>query len=89
MKIDLMFGRSSLNDGKELLLPEYVNERERKLQRVNDFARNRVQIASDRIKEIFYQKATPINFKDRDAVWLFHPPRSRGTYRHDGKAGME
>lgn len=59
-----------------LALPEYVNGPKNRLQRVRDFARNRLQINSVRSKLGFDQKATTISFKESDAVWL-QPRRSK------------
>ncbi|GBN64392.1 hypothetical protein AVEN_67941-1 [Araneus ventricosus] len=72
---DILFGRPS---GKPFSPDEYLNNLEARLESVHAFARERIKLASERMKTRYDSGATDHHFKDGDQVWLYNPKRRRG-----------
>lgn len=49
-----------------------------KLDEIHDFARNRIQMVSDRMKARYDIRTRDLEFKTGDLVWLFQPRRQKG-----------
>lgn len=63
-----MYGNQTYNDENPLFLPEYVNNLNQRLMKIHDFAGNKFQLTSNRIKVKFEQRAKPTNFVEGDSV---------------------
>ncbi|GBN14851.1 hypothetical protein AVEN_165667-1 [Araneus ventricosus] len=57
---------------------EYLNNLEARLESVHAFARERIKLASERMKTRYDSGATDHHFKEGDQVWLYNPKRRRG-----------
>lgn len=72
---DLMFGRPSDAPSSP---DQYVRDLETRLEKIHSFARERIDIVSDRMKTRYDTRATRQHFNEGDRVWLFNPSRRRG-----------
>ncbi|GBO02529.1 hypothetical protein AVEN_224900-1 [Araneus ventricosus] len=72
---DILFGRSSDTPSSP---NEYLNNLEARLESVHAFARERIKLASERMKTRYDSGATDHHFKDGDKVWMYNPKRRRG-----------
>ncbi|GBM50684.1 hypothetical protein AVEN_45957-1 [Araneus ventricosus] len=72
---DILFGRPSDTPS---LPNEYLNNLEARLESVRVFARERIKLASERMKTRYDSGATGHNFKEGDQVWTYTPKRRRG-----------
>jgi len=50
----------------------------RKFDDIHNFARQRLKVASDRMKSCYGQLANSASFQEGDRVWLYRPTRKRG-----------
>ncbi|GBM54890.1 hypothetical protein AVEN_158322-1 [Araneus ventricosus] len=57
---------------------EYMKILEARLESVHAFARERIKLASERMKTRYESKATDHHFKEGDLVWMYNPKRRRG-----------
>ncbi|GBM83826.1 hypothetical protein AVEN_134526-1 [Araneus ventricosus] len=48
------------------------------LERVHAFARERIKLASERMKTRYYSRATDHYFTEGDVVWMYNSKRRRG-----------
>ncbi|GBN94506.1 hypothetical protein AVEN_69454-1 [Araneus ventricosus] len=67
---DIFFLRASAAPSS---LNEYLNNLDASLERVHAFARNRIKLASERMKTSYNSAATNHRFKKGDQVWMFNP----------------
>ncbi|GBN85257.1 hypothetical protein AVEN_41122-1 [Araneus ventricosus] len=51
---------------------------EARLESVHAFARERIKLASKRMKTRYHSRATDHHFKEGDLVWMYNPERRRG-----------
>ncbi|GBM46684.1 hypothetical protein AVEN_261059-1 [Araneus ventricosus] len=51
---------------------------EARLESVHAFSRERIKLASERMKTRYDSRATDHHFKERDLVWMYNPKRRRG-----------
>ncbi|GBO14788.1 hypothetical protein AVEN_205531-1 [Araneus ventricosus] len=72
---DILFGRPSDTPSSP---NEYLNNLEARLESVHAFARERIKLASERMKTRYYSGATGHHFKEGDQVWMYNPKRRRG-----------
>ncbi|GBL98272.1 hypothetical protein AVEN_174073-1 [Araneus ventricosus] len=72
---DIPFGRPS---DKPSSSNEYLNNLEGRLEGVHAFARERIKLASERMKTRYDSGATDDNFNEGDQVWMYNPKRRRG-----------
>ncbi|GBL75347.1 hypothetical protein AVEN_194552-1 [Araneus ventricosus] len=57
---------------------EYLNNLEARLESVYTFARERIKLASERMKTRYDSGTTDHNFKECDQVWMYNPKRRKG-----------
>ncbi|GBN99866.1 hypothetical protein AVEN_35311-1 [Araneus ventricosus] len=50
---------------------------EARLESVHVFARERIKLASERMKTLYVSRATNRHFKEGDLVWMYNPKRRR------------
>ncbi|KAJ8952824.1 hypothetical protein NQ318_008145, partial [Aromia moschata] len=74
---DLMLGRP-LEETEERSLPEFVEDLRRRMDRIHRFAREKLKMHSDKMKQRLDTTSTEIAFKPGDAVWLYAPKRTKG-----------
>ncbi|KAJ8939257.1 hypothetical protein NQ318_015215 [Aromia moschata] len=74
---DLMLGRP-LEETEERSLPEFVEDLRRRMDRIHRFAREKLKIHSDKMKQRLDTTSTETDFKPGDAVWLYAPKRTKG-----------
>ncbi|KAJ8960041.1 hypothetical protein NQ318_009478 [Aromia moschata] len=74
---DLMLGRP-LEETEERSLPEFVEDLRRRMDRIHRFAREKLKIHSDKMKQRLDTTSTETDFKPGDAVWLYAPKRMKG-----------
>ncbi|GBN09457.1 hypothetical protein AVEN_116684-1 [Araneus ventricosus] len=72
---DILFGRPSETPSSR---NEYMKNLEARLESVHAFARERIKLASERMKTRYDSRATDHHFKDGDLVWMYNPKRRRG-----------
>ncbi|GBN85459.1 Transposon Ty3-I Gag-Pol polyprotein [Araneus ventricosus] len=72
---DILFGRPSDMPSSP---NEYLNNLEARLESVHAFARERIKLASERMKTRYDSGATGHHFKEGDKVWMYNPKRRRG-----------
>ncbi|MES9904885.1 MAG: integrase, partial [Sedimenticola sp.] len=58
---------------------EYVNDLEDKLLQIHEFARTKLNIASDAMKRNYDVKTSFTNYHEGDAVWYYNPQRKVGV----------
>ena len=79
LPVDLMFGRPPADeDAKELSLPVYVADLQERLRIVHGFAREKLQLRSDKMKMRLDSRQLTNTFNEGDAVWLYQPQRRKG-----------
>ncbi|KAJ8957102.1 hypothetical protein NQ318_007317 [Aromia moschata] len=74
---DLMLGRP-LEETEERSLPEFVEDLRERMDRIHRFAREKLKIHSDKMKQRLDTTSTETTFKPGDAVWLYAPKRTKG-----------
>ncbi|KAJ8962905.1 hypothetical protein NQ318_001316 [Aromia moschata] len=74
---DLMLGRP-LEETEERSLPEFVEDLRKRMDRIHRFAREKLKIHSDKMKQRLDTTSTETAFKPGDAVWLYAPKRMKG-----------
>ncbi|KAJ8934624.1 hypothetical protein NQ318_023204 [Aromia moschata] len=74
---DLMLGRP-LEETEERSLPEFVEDLRKRMDRIHRFAREKLKIHSDKMKQRLDTTSTETAFKPGDAVWLYAPKRTKG-----------
>ncbi|GBO31697.1 hypothetical protein AVEN_36944-1 [Araneus ventricosus] len=72
---DILFGRPSDMPSSP---NEYLNNLEARLESVHAFTRERIKLASERMKTRYDSGATGHHFKEGDQVWMYNPKRRRG-----------
>ncbi|GBM57276.1 Transposon Ty3-I Gag-Pol polyprotein [Araneus ventricosus] len=72
---DILFGRPSETPSSP---NEYMKNLEARLESVHAFARERIKLASERMKTRYDTRATDHYFKEGDLVWMYNPKRRRG-----------
>ncbi|KAJ8944534.1 hypothetical protein NQ318_009697 [Aromia moschata] len=77
LPIDLMLGRP-LEETEERSLPEFVEDLRERMDRIHRFAREKLKIHSDKMKQRLDTTSTETAFKPGDAVWLYAPKRTKG-----------
>ncbi|GBM51784.1 hypothetical protein AVEN_109827-1 [Araneus ventricosus] len=73
---DIRFGRPSDTPSSS---NEYLNNLEAHLESVHAFARERIKLASERMKTRYDSGAIHHHFKEGDQVWMYNPKRRRGS----------
>ncbi|GBO20555.1 hypothetical protein AVEN_30293-1 [Araneus ventricosus] len=71
---DILFGRPSETPSSP---NEYMKNMEARLESVHAFARERIKLASERMKTRYDSRATDHHFKEGDLVWMYNPKRWR------------
>ncbi|KAJ8934752.1 hypothetical protein NQ318_004602 [Aromia moschata] len=74
---DLMLGRP-LEETEERSLPEFVEDLRERMDRIHRFAREKLKIHSDKMKQRLDTTSKETAFKPGDAVWLYAPKRTKG-----------
>ncbi|GBM25302.1 Retrovirus-related Pol polyprotein from transposon 412, partial [Araneus ventricosus] len=69
---DILFGRPSETPSSP---NEYMKNLEARLESVHAFARERIKLASERMKTRYDSRATHHHFKEGDLVWMYNPKR--------------
>ena len=72
---DLAFGTPN---NEEVTVTDYVDELKVKLLDVHELARERLRVASTRMKTRYDLKANSAGFQHGDKVWLWNPQRKKG-----------
>ncbi|KAJ8955258.1 hypothetical protein NQ318_000285 [Aromia moschata] len=63
---------------QERSLPEFVEDLRERMDRIHQFAREKLKIHSDKMKQRLDTTSTKTAFKPGDAVWLYAPKRTKG-----------
>jgi len=82
---DLLFGRPPDAPSSPV---QYVADLQARLEEVHQFARERMNIMTDRMKTRYDCKATEHSFNEGDKVWLWNPKRRKDfhlSYKPAGK----
>ncbi|KAJ8943633.1 hypothetical protein NQ318_005634 [Aromia moschata] len=74
---DPMLGRP-LEENQERSLPEFVEDLRERMDRIHRFAREKLKIHSDKMKQRLDTASTETAFKPGEAVWLYAPKRTKG-----------
>ncbi|GBM04786.1 Retrovirus-related Pol polyprotein from transposon 412 [Araneus ventricosus] len=72
---DILFGRPSEMPSSPI---EYMKNLEACLESVHAFARERIKLASERMKTRYDSRETDHHFKEGDLVWMYNPKQRRG-----------
>ena len=76
LPVDLLMERPK--DDQQENQVEYVARRQECMEQVHQYAREHLQIASDRHKRNYDHKADHGGYSKGDIVWLYNPKRKRG-----------
>ena len=76
LPIDLLYGRPPSE--KNMDTYDYVSNLKRRMANVHEFARIRMQVASDRMKRKYDIQASKDVFEVDELVWLYNPKRKKG-----------
>ncbi|KAJ8953762.1 hypothetical protein NQ318_015418 [Aromia moschata] len=71
---DLILGRP-LEENQERSLPEFVENLRERMDQIHRFAREKLKIHSDKMKQRLDTTSTETAFKPGDAVWLYAPKK--------------
>ena len=74
LPLELLYGRSPEPERPEKM-DNYVDELQEKLEDIHKFARARMQIASERMKQRYDVGTSRRMFESGDLVWLYNPQR--------------
>ncbi len=74
LPVDLLYGRPEERENTT----HYVEALQEKLDKVHDFARERIKLSSDRMKRYYDVRATGDQLNEGDLVWLYNPQRKKG-----------
>ncbi|KAJ8957190.1 hypothetical protein NQ318_007752 [Aromia moschata] len=74
---DLILGRL-LEENQERSLPEFVEDLRERMDRIHRFAREKLKIHSDKMKQRLDITSTDTAFEPGGAVWLYAPKRMKG-----------
>ncbi|KAJ8958600.1 hypothetical protein NQ318_016321 [Aromia moschata] len=74
---DLILG-SPLEENHEQSLSEFVEDLRERIDRVHEFAREKLKMQSDKMKQRLDTTSTETLFEPGDAVWLYAPKRTKG-----------
>ena len=74
--LDLLYGLPP--DGTESCVTDYGKELSERLERAHTFARERLAISNERMKNQYDVNPTSASFKRGDNVWLHTPQRKKG-----------
>ncbi|KAJ8947540.1 hypothetical protein NQ318_005018 [Aromia moschata] len=74
---DLILGHP-VEENQERSLPEFVEDLRERMDRIHRFAREKLKIHSDKMKQRLDTTSTETAFKPGDAVWLYAPKRTKG-----------
>ena len=72
--VDLLYSRPEETEH----IMSYARSLQEKLERVHDFARERLTLSSDQMKHYYDLDTVQKRFEDGDAVCLYNPQRKRG-----------
>ena len=72
---DLMFGSPNVADQE---VEDYADKLRKQIRDTHDLARERLKLASDKMKARYDLKANSSGFKDGDRVWFYNPKRKKG-----------
>ncbi|KAJ8958577.1 hypothetical protein NQ318_016298, partial [Aromia moschata] len=75
--VEEWFGRP-LEENQERSLPEFVENLRERMDQIHRFAREKLKIHSDKMKQRLDTTSTETAFKPGDAVWLYAPKRTKG-----------
>ncbi|KAJ8944385.1 hypothetical protein NQ318_017705 [Aromia moschata] len=67
-----------LEETEERSLPEFVEDLRERMDRVHRFAREKLKMQSDKMKQHLDTTSTETAFEPGDAVWLYAPKRMKG-----------
>jgi hypothetical protein len=71
---DLLFGAPP---GKERPTTEHAADLVDHLHNLQDYARQHLKLASDRMKTRYDKSANSAGYHEEDRVWLYHPTRTK------------
>ncbi|KAJ8950009.1 hypothetical protein NQ318_002420 [Aromia moschata] len=74
---DLILGHP-VEENQERSLPEFVENLRERMDQIHRFAREKLKIHSDKMKQRLDTTSTETAFKPGDAVWLYAPKRTKG-----------
>ncbi|KAJ8951273.1 hypothetical protein NQ318_008176 [Aromia moschata] len=74
---DLILGHP-VEENQERSLPEFVEDLRKRMDRIHQFAGEKLKIHSDKMKQRLDTTSTKTAFKPGDAVWLYAPKRTKG-----------
>ena len=63
---------------KENLIRKYLYDLEEKLERIHEYARNNLQLSSNKMKENYENRMKFKKYEKGDAVWLHNLSRKKG-----------
>ncbi|KAJ8933627.1 hypothetical protein NQ318_002824 [Aromia moschata] len=83
---DLILGHP-VEENQERSLPEFVEDLRERMDRIHQFAREKLKIHSDKMKQRLDTTSTKTAFKPGDAVWLYAPKRTKGKSKASEQLG--
>ena len=78
LPVDLLYGRPP-NTSNDHNLPEYIAKQAERIEKVYEFARANLQIASESQKKQYDHRTTKSGFAVNDKVWIYHSIRKKGV----------
>ena len=76
LPIDLFIGRPS--EEVPMYKSEYAQQLHSRMERIHSFAREHLQLKSDKMKEHYDSHASNSELQEGDAAWLHNPQRKKG-----------
>ena len=78
LPIDLVLGKPLGENFSSGLKTVYAYELSQKLEKIHEFARDKLKLSSDMMKRKYDVGAKLQNFTERSVVWLHNPNRTKG-----------
>ena len=78
LPIDLVLGKPLSENFSSGLKTVYAYELSQKLEKIHEFARDKLKLSSDMMKRKYDVGAKLQNFTERSVVWLHNPNRTKG-----------
>ncbi|GFT77426.1 retrovirus-related Pol polyprotein from transposon 412 [Trichonephila clavipes] len=75
LSADLLFSRPP---DEPLMSEEYIEKLQARMEEMHHLARERISMASEKMKTRYVAKATGHDFREGDKVWLWNPKRRKG-----------
>ena len=92
LPLDLVIGKPEIENENITNHSTYAQDVENNIDVIHDFAREKLNLSSDRMKKCYDKNLSHTNFNVGDAVWYYNPQRKVGIcpkYKDPGKDPLQ